>query len=173
MNIQSAPLWVPAYVGIGSNLDDPLTQVRGAFAALTRIERTRLVCVSNIYRTAPLGPIEQPHFYNAAAGLLTQLEPLLLLRSLKALESELGRDTSGLRWGPRRIDFDMLVYGGLVAQADELTLPHPGLLQRAFALVPLADLAPEMRVPGSGRVADLAARCNRTGLEWASHGPSV
>lgn len=173
MSIESTRLWVPAYVGIGSNLVEPLARVRSAFAALAHLEHTRLVRTSDIYRTAPVGPVDQPHFYNAAAGLLTQLEPLVLLRSLKQLELELGREASAVRWGPREIDFDVLAYDHLVLQGADLTLPHPGLLQRAFALVPLADVAPDLRIPGSGRVADLAAQCDRSGLEWASHGPAA
>lgn len=172
MNAFLTSLWVPAYVGIGSNLGDPLEQVRNAFASLRRLERTRVIRNSDIYRTRPLGPIEQPHFFNAAAALLTQLEPLQLLRSLKALELELGREASSVRWGPRQIDLDLLVYGDVVANGADLTLPHPGLLQRAFALVPLADVAPDLRIANAGRVADLAARCDRSGLEWASHGPA-
>lgn len=156
--------WIPAYVGIGSNLNDPLNNVRNAFTALTQVERTRVLKTSRIFRTAPLGPIDQPHFYNAAAGLLTQLPPLKLLRSLKALEHQLGREVT-VRWGPRVIDFDLLVYGAVVVQTDELTLPHPGLLQRAFALLPLAEVAPELQLRGSARMADLAATCDRTGIE--------
>ena len=171
MSDVSLPLWVPAYIGIGSNLDDPLARVRSAFASLSRLDGTRLIRASGIYRTAPMGPVEQPDFYNAAAGLLTQLQPLVLLRSLKELELQLGREASTRRWGPRQIDFDVLVYGDVVMQEQALTLPHPGLVQRAFALVPLADIAPEMRVPGAGRVADLVAKCDRSGLEWASDGP--
>ena len=87
------------------------------------------------------------------------------------MELQLGREASTRRWGPRQIDFDVLVYGDVVMQEQALTLPHPGLVQRAFALVPLADIAPEMRVPGAGRVADLVAKCDRSGLEWASDGP--
>lgn len=164
---------MPAYLGIGSNLDDPLANVRRAFASLRTLDSTRLVRTSQIYRTAPVGPVEQPDFYNAAAGLLTQLTPRVLLRRLKELELQLGREASSVRWGPRRIDFDLLVYGGVVMNDADLTLPHPGLLQRAFALVPLADVAPALRIPGSGLVADLAARCDRSGLEWASHGPDA
>lgn len=169
MTESDAIVWIPAYIGIGSNLNDPMANVRKAFAALDAVERTRLVATSGIYRTAPWGPIEQPDFFNAVAGVLTQLEPLVLLRSLKALETQLGR-VSTVRWGPRQIDFDILVYGDLVLSSTELTLPHPGLLQRSFALVPLADVAPDLQIPGSGRVATLAGQCNRADIEWVSHG---
>lgn len=173
MSAHASPLWIPAYVGIGSNLDDPLAKVRSAFGSLRRLQDTRLVRTSSIYRTAPVGPVPQPDFYNAAAGLLTQLEPRALLRVLKELELQLGREASNMRWGPRQIDFDILVYGSSIISEEHLTVPHPGLLQRAFALVPLADIAPDLRVPGAGRVADLAAKCDRSGLEWASDGPST
>lgn len=164
--------WLPAYVGIGSNLDDPLQKVRNAFTTLARMDRTRLVKASRIYRTAPFGPIEQPHFYNAAAGLLTQLPPLDLLRSLKALEHVLGREVS-VRWGPRVIDFDLLAYSDVVMQSEELTLPHPGLLQRSFAILPLADVAPDLQLRDSGRIADLAETCDRSGIECVLDGTNA
>lgn len=164
MSGQGGALWIPAYVGIGSNLNDPLRNVQNAFGALDSIERTRVIRRSRIYRTPPLGPVEQPDFYNAAAGLLTQLEPLTLLRSLKALEIQLGRQVPLVRWGPREIDFDLLAYDSVVLQTAELTLPHAGLLQRAFALLPLADIAPDLRI-GSVRVAELAATHDASTIE--------
>jgi 2-amino-4-hydroxy-6-hydroxymethyldihydropteridine diphosphokinase len=165
VSIPEKGTWVPAYIGIGSNLDDPLARVQSAFKALERVDRTQVVLVSRIYRTAPLGSVSQPDFYNAAAGVLTQLAPLDLLRALKALETELGREQPLVRWGPRKIDFDVLMYGAMSLQSEVLVLPHPGLLERAFALVPLADIAPDVRVPGSVTVGELARRCNRAGLE--------
>lgn len=163
-----AVTWMPAYIGIGSNLDDPRTRVRDAFEALAGLPQTQVVLTSSIYRSQPLGPIAQPDFYNAAAGLLTQLEPLTLLRQLKQLEDRLGREQPEVRWGPRKIDFDLLLYGALILRSDELVLPHPGLIERAFALVPLADIAPQVRIPGGTLVSRHAARVDRCGLQMAS-----
>jgi len=147
--------WIPAYVGLGSNIDDPVDRVRAACSALERLPGTRLVACSPLYRSKPLGPVAQPDFVNAVAGLLTQMEPHAMLRALKRLEQELGRATPVVRWGPRRIDLDLLVHGRSRADTDDLHLPHPGIAERAFVLVPLADIAPALVVPQVGRVSTL------------------
>lgn len=149
---------VPAYVALGSNLDDPRAQVERALAALADLPQTRLVLRSSLYASRPLGPVEQPDFVNAVAGLLTGLEPAALLAALKELEVRLGRARPVVRWGPRRIDLDLLVHGSERSDADELKLPHPGIAERAFVLMPLAEIAPELDVPGLGRVHELLAR---------------
>ncbi|HEX7375213.1 MAG TPA: 2-amino-4-hydroxy-6-hydroxymethyldihydropteridine diphosphokinase [Steroidobacteraceae bacterium] len=157
--------WIPAYVALGSNLDDPVRQVGRAFAALEGLPHTRLVLSSPLYRSRPLGPVEQPDFVNAAAGLLTQLDPVAMLRALKQLETQLGRATPVVRWGPRRIDLDLLLHGGTRIATDELCLPHPGLAERAFVLVPLADIAPDLVVPQVGRVRLLLRSVDASTLE--------
>ena len=157
--------WIPAYVALGSNLDGPQRHVERAFDALARLPRTRLVLRSPLYRSRPFGPGEQPDFLNAAAALLTQLEPTAMLTALKTLESELGRAAPVVRWGPRRIDLDLLVHGTTQLDGPMLTLPHAGLAERAFVLVPLAELAPELVVPGRGRVRTLLRAVDATGLE--------
>jgi 2-amino-4-hydroxy-6-hydroxymethyldihydropteridine diphosphokinase len=163
---KSAARWLPAYVALGSNLDDPVRQVERAFDALaTAIPDTRLVSRSGLYRTPPMGPVEQPDFVNAAAGLLTRLDAPTLLRELKALETRLGRAAPVVRWGPRLIDLDLLVHGSTQIAEETITVPHPGLAERAFVLVPLADIAPSLVVPGQGRVTELLGRVDTTGLE--------
>jgi 2-amino-4-hydroxy-6-hydroxymethyldihydropteridine diphosphokinase len=157
-------LWTPAYVAVGANLDDPLARVKGSFARLAAIRATRLMTISRLYRTAPLGPQDQPDFVNAAVALLTQLSAAELLVEMKSLERELGRDTPIVRWGPRRIDFDLLVFGAEQIQTETLTVPHPGVPARNFVLYPLLDIAPELLVPGHGRVRELAARVAANGL---------
>jgi 2-amino-4-hydroxy-6-hydroxymethyldihydropteridine diphosphokinase len=157
-------LWVPTYVAIGSNLDEPLEQVKAAFVALASIQRTRLIAKSRLYRSAPLGSQEQPDFINAAAGLLTQLTARELLRELKSLEQQMGREVPVVRWGPRRIDLDLLVYGAERIDETDLTVPHPGVPVRNFVLYPLKDIAAELNVPGHGSVAQLAARVSDVGL---------
>lgn len=160
----TAQVWSPAYVGIGSNLDDPLVQVQGAFAQLAALDRSLLVARSRLYRSSPLGPQDQPEFVNAAAGLLTLLTPHELLRELKRLEAALGRAHPVVRWGPRRIDLDLLLYADVRLAEPDLTIPHPGVPARNFVLYPLQDIAPELLVPGHGRVSDLAARVGSAGL---------
>jgi 2-amino-4-hydroxy-6-hydroxymethyldihydropteridine diphosphokinase len=157
-------LWRPAYVGLGSNLDDPRMQIRRALAALAGMPRTRLERHSSLYGSRPLGPIAQPDYVNAVAVLLTQLEAPQLLGELRSLERELGRATSFERWGPRRIDLDLLVFAQLCLDKPELQLPHPGIEARNFVLYPLNEVAPDLEVPGLGRVAELAARVSPEGI---------
>ncbi|HKE43958.1 MAG TPA: 2-amino-4-hydroxy-6-hydroxymethyldihydropteridine diphosphokinase [Steroidobacteraceae bacterium] len=156
--------WVPAYVGLGSNLDGPQAQVLSAFTHLAAIARTRCVVQSRLYVSTPLGPADQPDFVNAAAGLLTQLSAVELLHELKRIESDMGRTPPPVRWGPRRIDLDLLLYDGLRLQEPGLTLPHPGIHARNFVLYPLADIAPALFVPGHGPVDELARQLGSKGL---------
>jgi 2-amino-4-hydroxy-6-hydroxymethyldihydropteridine diphosphokinase len=156
--------WLPAYVGVGSNLDDPVAQVRRALAALAQLRATRLVKSSPLYQTVPLGDVAQPPFVNAVAALLTQLPPEEFLAELRSREIELGRQPPRERWGPRLIDLDLLVLGRESRATADLTLPHPGITQRDFVLYPLADIAPDLDVPGAGRVADLKSRVENRGV---------
>jgi GTP cyclohydrolase-4 len=154
-----------AYLGLGSNLGDR------EFNLLEALERLRLlgdvVKVSRPYETEPVGYPEQPRFLNVAVVLETELEPGRLLRELKRIEAELGR-VETVRFGPRPIDLDILVYDDLTLQTPELTIPHPRLTERAFALVPLAEVAPDLIVPGTGlTVRELAARVDAGGVEPA------
>jgi 2-amino-4-hydroxy-6-hydroxymethyldihydropteridine diphosphokinase len=159
------PRWLPAYVGVGSNLDDPARQVALAVDALGRLPGTRRIAVSPLYRTRPFGEVVQPAFVNAVAGLLTQRTPEELLGDLRALELELGRAPVRERWGPRVIDLDLIVVGREIRSTDGLTLPHAGIAERDFVLYPLADVAPDLEVPGLGVVRELRARVANRGLE--------
>jgi 2-amino-4-hydroxy-6-hydroxymethyldihydropteridine diphosphokinase len=156
--------WFPAYVALGSNLDGPATQIERAFTVLSELSDCRLIARSRLYRTQPLGPQDQPEFMNAAAGLLTKLTPRELLVALKNLERTLGRDVPIVRWGPRRIDLDLLVYADARISESDLVVPHPGLPERNFVLYPLRDIAPDLHVPGHGRVGQLAASVGAAGL---------
>lgn len=159
MNASAQPAWVPAYIGVGSNLEDPAAQVRSALAALAELPESRLVAASGLYRNPPMGPQDQPDYVNAVAGILSRLEPAPLLGELQALERRLGRvRKAGDRWGPRIIDLDLLMYGRRIVEEPGLTLPHPGISERNFVLFPLRDIAASLHVPGAGRVRDLAAR---------------
>ena len=156
--------WTPAWIGLGSNLDDPPRQLDAAIAGLARLPRTRLVAVSGRYGSDPVGPQDQPRFLNAAAALVTQLGAPELHAALRALETALGKRPPAVRFGPRRIDLDLLAYGSLTYRSDTLELPHPRLHERAFVLYPLAELAPELWIAGRGRVAALKAAVAGDGL---------
>ena len=156
---------MPAYVGVGSNLKDPRAQVTRALEAIGRLRACRLVASSPLYRTQPLGEVVQPAFVNAVAGLLTQATPEDLLSALRTLERELGREPPRERWGPRLIDLDLLVVGREARSTETLTLPHPGIAARDFVLYPLADVAPELEVPGVGIVRQLRDRVANRGIE--------
>lgn len=152
-----------AYVGLGSNLDGPEQRIRHALSALDAIARTRLVCHSRLYRTAPWGRGEQPDFINAVAQLSTSLSPRELLDALLAIEVEQGRHRDGPRWGPRTLDLDLLVHGGTRMEEPGLTLPHPHIAERAFVLLPLVEIASEFVIPGAGRVRELLAGVDARG----------
>ena len=132
------------YLGLGSNLDDRDELLR---AAITRMgAQVRVERVSSVYDTAPLLVTDQPRFHNVVCAGTTHLSPLTLLRVTQEIESALGRSPT-VRYGPRRIDVDILLYDALVIETPELVLPHPGLAERAFVLAPLAEIAPDVRHP--------------------------
>lgn len=155
---------VDAFVGVGSNLEAPDQQVERAFAAMARLPGTGLVARSSLYRSTPMGSADQPDFVNAVVHLSTQLAPHTLLDELQRIEHEAGRVRTGERWGPRTLDLDILVYGEQRIDDARLTLPHSGTTERAFVIVPLTELAPDLVIPGNGRASDLAAVVNLTGL---------
>jgi 2-amino-4-hydroxy-6-hydroxymethyldihydropteridine diphosphokinase len=164
--------WFPAYVGLGSNLDEPALRVQEALTALCGLPETMTIAQSPLYGSRPMGPVVQADFCNAVVGLLTRLSALELWRALRALELQLGRAPLRERWGPRRIDLDLLVHGAGRLATEELTVPHPGIVQRNFVLYPLADVAPELRVPGLGRVADLKGSVSSDGV-WRMAGGAM
>ena len=149
------PYWCPAYVGLGSNLQMPARQIDEAFELLAEIEGSRLVRRSSLYRSTPLGGIEQPDFVNGVAAMLTTLEPSEFLAKLQAIEKRQGRERDGARWGPRVLDLDLLVFCGQIIEQPGITVPHPGIAERNFVLLPLGEIAPDLVIPGLGRVADL------------------
>jgi 2-amino-4-hydroxy-6-hydroxymethyldihydropteridine diphosphokinase len=129
---------ITTYIGIGSNLNDPAAQVRAALDTLRGLGEVR--AVSSLYLTEPWGVEDQPKFVNAVAALQTILRPTDLLLALKSAEAQLGRDLGGTRWGPRVIDFDILTYGNETVNDPDLVIPHPHMKERAFVLVPLAEI---------------------------------
>lgn len=148
--------WRPAYVGLGSNLDNPAQQIEAAFELLDEISQTRLVARSSLYRSAPFGGVEQPDFINAAAALLTMLTARELLQKLQGIERKRGRERGGIRWGPRVLDLDLLVFSNARMDEPGLEVPHPGIAERNFVLLPLRELAPDLIVPGLGRVGNIS-----------------
>lgn len=157
-----------AWVALGTNLGDLEQQLGDALKALQRLPQTRLLASSRFYHTPPWGLHEQPPFLNAAAMLETDLSPHELLDHLFAIERTHGRTRGGERWGPRTLDLDLLHMDGIVLHDARLTLPHPRIAERAFVLLPLHELAPELMVPGRGRVAELLAAVDTSGCEPVS-----
>lgn len=153
----------PIGLGLGSNLGDAPRNIARALALLEARGLVRLTAVSRVYRTAPWGHVAQEAFANACALGLTQLAPRDLLVRLKTLEADMGR-AAGERWGPRLIDLDILFYGDETVAEPGLSIPHPHLFERAFVLVPLAEIAPGLRIQGRS-VAEAAARLGAQGVE--------
>jgi len=144
---------VTAHVGLGSNLGDSAAVLEAAFDALAALPGTRALARSSLYRSAPVDA-SGPDFLNAVAAFETRLAPPALLAHLHRIEAQHGRERSG-RNAPRTLDLDLLLYGAEVIDADGLVVPHPRLHERAFVLVPLLEIAPDVVVPGLGRAADL------------------
>jgi 2-amino-4-hydroxy-6-hydroxymethyldihydropteridine diphosphokinase len=151
-----------AYIGLGSNLEDPLAQVTRAFDELSALPDTQLLERSAIYSSKPVGPA-QPDFINAVALLDTQLAPLALLDALQAIEQAHQRVRIE-HWGPRTLDLDLLLYGDLVIAHERLTVPHPYLTRRSFVLYPLADITPELHLPDGSQLSNWLHQCAPDGL---------
>lgn len=145
-----------ACIALGANIGEPLRQVEAGFAALAALPETRLMMRSSLYRSAPVGYADQPDFINAVAVIETLLEPHALLDALLAIERAHGRVREFAN-APRTLDLDIVLYGDTVMHDAGLTIPHARMLERAFVMVPLAEVAPEMKVPGRGLVRELAA----------------
>lgn len=164
INRDPRPRPVPAFIGLGSNLDDPIDHVRRAFDALKALPHTQWIAGSSLYRSAPMGPVAQSDFINAIAQIETHLAPEVLLNELLSIERLHGRVRGGLRWGPRTLDLDLLIYGAEVISTPQLQIPHPGISQRNFVLLPLAELAPDLHIPNYGSVRSLMETVSRAGI---------
>ena len=152
------------FIGVGANLDDPEAGVMRAIEALGRIPGTRLIASSSLYRTAPVGYLDQPDFVNAVAELESRLDPPVLLKQLLSIEQSFGRKRS-TRNAPRTLDLDMLLYGDRQMRTKNLTLPHPRMAERAFVLVPLAEIAPEVTIGRLGTAVQLLGTVCVDGVE--------
>ncbi len=164
--IQRKP--VIAYIGLGSNLDEPVTQIKSARQQIQDLEGVEEKAFSSLYRSAPMGPEDQPDYINAVMAVLTGLEPIELLRALQDIENAHGR-VREQRWGARTLDLDILLYGDLCVQLPDLVIPHIGLTEREFVLYPLEEIAgDELLIPGKGRLGDLISSCPLNGLQRLS-----
>lgn len=149
-----------AYIGLGSNLDNPSAQIKRARQAIAAQAGISERAFSSLYRSVPMGPQDQPDYINAVMAVATEYTPFELLKALQAIEQEAGRVRGGERWGPRTLDLDLLLYGRCCMRIEELILPHPGLAKRPFVLYPLAEIAPpELLIPGLGTLKELLSRC--------------
>ena len=147
-----------AWVGLGSNLAGPREQVELGLDALARLPRSQLQQRSRLYRSAPWGVRDQPEFVNAVAAIETEVAPRELMAALLDIERSFGRVRNADRWGPRILDLDLLLYADGVIDEPGLRIPHPHLHERAFVLLPLAEIAPHLQIPGRGSISDLVAR---------------
>ncbi len=160
-----AHTFIRAYIGLGSNLDDPKQQLQQALESLRQIPESRLTAVSRFYRSKPMGPADQPDYVNAVAMFDTCLAPLELLDALQAIEQAQGRVREGEHWGPRTLDLDLLLYGPEVIDLPRLQVPHPGITQRSFVLQPLFDLVPGLTFPDGKTLREALAAINTDDLE--------
>jgi 2-amino-4-hydroxy-6-hydroxymethyldihydropteridine diphosphokinase len=160
-----------AYIGLGSNLDDPPEQLKRATEALANLPRTRLTARSPCYRSAPMGPKDQPDYLNGVVALDTELEPLALLAALQSIERKHQRIRER-HWGPRTLDLDLLLYGKHVIDLPELRVPHPGIYRRNFVLLPLADITPALIFPDGSSLAQHLENCPSEGIVRLSSGDS-
>jgi len=153
-----------AFIALGSNLENPIVQLQRAFDELAQLPETRLQRRSSLYRSAPVGRLDQPDFINAVALVETALPPQQLLQTLLAIEQRHGRVRESLD-APRTLDLDVLLYDSLQCLDADLTIPHPRMTQRAFVLIPLFEIAPDCHIPGYGHIAPLLAACNGQKLQ--------
>lgn len=154
-----------AFVGLGSNLASPSEQLKCALLEMHRHTQISMQRCSHLYSSSPMGPQDQPDFVNAVCQLTTSLSPLELLDVLQAIELKQGRERLGEKWGPRTLDLDLLMYNDLRMQSERLTLPHYGMQQREFVLVPLFEIAPDLIMQDGQTLAAWISKCSLSGLK--------
>ncbi len=150
---------VTAYIGLGSNLEEPTHQIRKGIVALAQLPQTQVLVCSSLYRSAPVGVTAQPDFINAVCTIETRLPAFELMRRLLEIERQHGRVRGAEKGEARTLDLDLLLYGLEIVATTELTLPHPRMHERAFVLAPLAEIAPSLDIPGRGPVTTLLRSC--------------
>ena len=157
--------YVDAYIGLGSNLSDPHTQVIQALQELDEIQQTKLVMASSLYLSKPMGPSDQPDYINAVAKIATQLSAQELLLELQKIEQVHQRTRKSERWGPRTLDLDIILFGNMQIDTKLLQIPHYGVAEREFVLIPLQELQADLIIPGKGALTDLIERLPSYKLE--------
>lgn len=162
--IQKTAEWTTAYIGMGSNLNDPIEQITQARDAISQGESSREIAFSSLYQSIPMGPSDQPDYVNAVMAIETKAAPLDLLHFLQQIEDQQGRVRIGERWGPRALDLDILLYGEDIIETAQLTVPHYGLSERAFVLYPLYEICPGLEIPNRGSLKKLIESCPGNGL---------
>jgi len=149
------------FIGLGSNLSNPVQQVTEACAEIAALKKVRFIKFSSLYQSPPMGPSNQPDYINAVAEIATSLTADELLAELQAIERHHGRVRSEQQWSARTLDLDMLLYGEKIINSERLVIPHMGLYERAFVLYPLLEIAPDLDIPGYGAIAELVQNCER------------
>ncbi len=152
-----------AYIGLGSNLADPIEQVKTAIINLQLLPQTELIAWSSLYASPPMGPQDQPDYINAVVEIETVLSAHQLLDALQVVEQQQGR-TRNRHWGERTLDLDVLLYGQHTVDDVRLKVPHPGIALRAFVLYPLAEISPDLSIPNLGNIEQLLQYCPSEGL---------
>ncbi len=157
-----------AYIGLGSNLEDPIKQVRTALQELDQIKSSKLIKHSSLYKSDPVGPAGQPDYINAVAEIKTRLKPITLLQALQAIEQDHQR-VRLKRWGPRTLDLDLLIYADQKIDEPDLIVPHIMIAERSFVLYPLAEIASDIQIPGLASMPELLKNVSRKGLSKLSN----
>jgi 2-amino-4-hydroxy-6-hydroxymethyldihydropteridine diphosphokinase len=153
-----------AYIGLGSNLGNPVEQLEEALKAIQEHSQMHLLASSHFYASSPMGPQNQPDYVNAVCKIKTSLQPQELLSTLQDIENQQGRERVGERWGPRTLDLDILLYNDLELNTTKLTVPHYGMKDREFVLVPLFEISPDLIMQDGRSLATWVAKCNLDGL---------
>ena len=172
MNNQPNPS-VTAYIGLGSNLESPVAQIKSARLAIGALANVEELVFSSLYASSPMGPQDQPDYVNAVMSVTTCMPPLDLLHALQAIELEHGRVRGVQRWGARTLDLDLLLYGDQQIDTEELTVPHKGIAERAFVLYPLFDCTQDLIIPGKGKLSDILTHCPLAGLRRINQDQSI
>jgi len=152
------------FIGLGSNLADPIAQIESATTALDELDEITVIAKSSLYSSPPMGPQDQPDYINAVVEIDTTLFAHDLLDKLQQIEQQQGR-VRQRHWGERTIDLDLLVYGNNILDDERLNVPHPGISERSFVLYPLAEIATDLKIPTMGNIEQLLKNCPRDGLE--------
>ena len=156
---------VKTYIGLGANLADPKKQITQALEMLSQLKNSKLALYSSLYLSPPMGPQDQDHYINAVAKIVTELSPIELLDELQLIEKEQGRVRKKEQWGPRTLDLDLLLYSDKIINEPRLTVPHYGMKERAFVLVPLAEIEPQLTLPDGSNISVLIEKIGHQGIK--------